>query len=423
MRILYTLGIHCYALAIRLVSPFHTKARQMVRGWRQSRCLLRECAADPRPTLWFHAPSLGEFEQARPLLERLRAEHTDYRICVTFFSPSGYEVRHNYPLADLILYLPPDTWLNARLLVRSLHPEAVFFVKYDYWFNCLDALRRQNVKVYIISAIFRPGQYFFQWYGTWFLRQINRCFTHIFVQNEESLQLLRSHGIDHCSRTGDTRFDRVKAIADQARTDAVVERFVALHRDCPVVLAGSSWPPDEQLLLRYCKEHPDKPLSLILAPHVISESHLTEIERIFGSERCVRYSRMNQSSDETTQQRQVLIIDNIGILATLYRYAYIAYIGGGWGQGIHNILEALTFGVPVLFGPNHQKFQEAKDILACGGGFAHRNYDELRQQLDLLLDDSNRRASAAEACSNYVNNNIGSVQMILDTLQQQSAQN
>lgn len=393
----------------------------MVRGWRQSRRLLKECADDPRPTLWFHAPSLGEFEQARPLLERLRAEHTDYRICVTFFSPSGYEVRHNYPLADLILYLPPDTRINARLLARSLHPQAVFFVKYDFWFNCLDMLRKRNTKVYLISAIFRPSQYFFKWYGVWFRKQIGRCFTHLFVQNEESLQLLRSNGINHCSRTGDTRFDRVQAIADQAQADATVERYLALRADSPVLLAGSSWPPDEELLLRYLQEQPDRPLTLIMAPHVISESHLTDVERHFGAERCVRYSQTGSMPDEQLRQRQVLVIDNMGMLAALYRYAYVAYVGGGFGQGIHNILEALTFGAPVLFGPNHRKFQEAKDILACGGGFTHQNYGELKLHLDRLLDDQACRNEASAACLRYVNQNIGSVQMILDTLRQQPA--
>ncbi|KWW41838.1 MAG: 3-deoxy-D-manno-octulosonic-acid transferase [bacterium F083] len=415
MRTLYSLAIGCYTLVIRLASPFHPKARQMVQGWRRSLHALENCASDSerQPLLWFHASSLGEFEQARPVLEQLRADHPGHRICITFFSPSGYEVRREYPFADLVMYLPPDTRRNARRLVENLRPGVVFFVKYDFWFNYLDALQRKHVPVYIFSAIFRPSHYFFKPYGKWFREQLKRCFTHIFVQNQESLQLLRNYGINQCSRAGDTRFDRVKAIADGAQPNPAVERFARLHKDCTLLIAGSSWPPDERLLQRYMIAQQQRPLCLVLAPHVINASHLDDIVRLFGKEQCVRYSRLEHVADEELARRSVLVVDNIGMLASLYRYARTAYIGGGWGHGIHNILEAVTFGKPVLFGPNHKKFQEAKDILACGGGFAHCNYEELEAQLNLLLDDNERYRAASDACLRYVAQNIGSTQTIL----------
>lgn len=412
MRLLYTIGISCYTLGIRLVSPFHTKARQMVKGWSDCHRQLADLAGDSRPTLWFHAPSLGEFEQARPVLERLHAEKPDHRICVTFFSPSGYEVRCNYPMADRVLYLPPDTPRNARRLVEALHPEMAFFVKYDFWFNYMHALRRKQVPTYIFSAIFRPSQYFFKPYGGWFRRQIAACFTHLFVQNETSLQLLQRFGINQCSLAGDTRFDRVQAIADAAERNAVAETFLA-GRTEPVLVAGSSWLPDEKMIAQYRKHHPN--FTIILAPHVISEEHLTQIEHLFPDS--IRYSRMKSMADTTNlDDRKVLIIDNIGMLASLYRYADVAYIGGGWGHGIHNILEAITFGKPVLFGPNYRKFQEAHDVLACGGGYTYTQYDELQRQLDRLLDDKEAYQKASQACRQYVEANLGSTQIILDTL-------
>lgn len=416
MRLFYTICIRFYALGIRLVSPFHTKARQMVRGWNQCKRQLDSIAADKRPTLWFHASSLGEFEQARPVLERLHADHPNHRICVTFFSPSGYEVRHNYPLADVVLYLPPDTPRNARRMVASLHPEMMFFVKYDFWFNYLEALRIKKIPTYIFSAIFRPSQYFFKSYGGWYCRQLSRCFTHIFVQNEASLQLLQHFGIEHCSLAGDTRFDRVKAIAEKQEPFPSIDRYLSLHANIPVLLAGSSWPPDEEMIDTYLQCHPERPLTVILAPHVIAESHLTEIEQRFGTTHCVRYSQLERSDDDTLRTRRVLIIDNIGMLASLYRYAHVAYIGGGWGHGIHNILEAITFGKPVIFGPNYHKFQEAHDILACGGGFTYNTYDALQRSMDPLLDDADYYQTASQACRQYVEANLGSTEIIVEAL-------
>lgn len=413
MQLLYTLGIYCYTLGIRLASLFNGKARQMVQGWKKCQKQLYAIAADTRPTLWFHASSLGEFEQARPVIEQLHIEHPDYRICVTFFSPSGYEVRHNYQHADIVLYLLPDTRRNARRMIEALHPEAAFFVKYDFWFNYMDALHRNQVRTYLFSAIFRSSQYFFKPYGYWFRRQLKNCFTHIFVQNDSSLQLLQYFGIEQCSKAGDTRFDRVQAIAEKHERFPSIERYLTLHTKAPILLAGSSWQPDEEMIGNYLQRHPNRLLTLIVAPHVIANSHLIEIENRMGKANCIRYSQIEASDENTLRQRNVLIIDNIGMLAALYHYAHVAYIGGGWGHGIHNILEAITFGKPVLFGPNYKKFQEAHDILACGGGFTYNTYDELQQHLNRLLDDSDFYKNASQACQQYVEANIGSTSIIL----------
>lgn len=423
MRILYTIGIYGYTLGVRIASPFNQKARQMVRGWKESFAKLPQAPADGEKRAWFHASSLGEFEQARPVLEKFRREHPEYKICVTFFSPSGYEVRKNYPEADFICYLPMDTPSNARRFVEQLRPSVAFFVKYDFWFNYLNQLALRNVPTFIFSAIFRPNQYFFKGYGKWFRRQLGRCFTHLFVQNEESLELLRSHGITQVSIAGDTRFDRVHAIAQDARRFEEVEQFLSQHPDNKVLLAGSSWEPDEALIKQYL-DHKGEKLTLILAPHVISESHIATIISLFGKEDCTRYSQIGKGCHGNTpqfptsnsQSSKVLIIDNIGMLSSLYRYADVAYIGGGFGRGIHNTLEAITFGKPVVFGPNYRKFKEACDIIALKGGFAHCNYSELAKHLDSLLDNPETYREASETCTQYLNDNLGSSDLILSVV-------
>ena len=359
------------------------------------------------PTAWFHAASLGEFEQARPVLEEYRRRHPQCRVVVTFFSPSGYEVRKNYPLADAVLYLPPDLPHRVRRFLDACRPTVTFFVKYDFWYNYLAELRRRHIPTYLFSAIFRPGQYFFRPWGGWFRRQLRTCYTHLFVQNAESLQLLQNHGIGKCSQAGDTRFDRVHQIAMAAEGDVAVERWLAGH-DGPVLVCGSTWPPDEELLHRWQAENPD--WRLILAPHVIGEEHLKQIEALFPDS--IRYSI--SSTESICSTPKVLIIDNIGLLSKLYRYATVAYIGGGFGVGIHNILEAVTFGKPVLFGPNYHKFQEARDIIDRGGGFAVTDPASFRAQFATLLS---RLATASQACLDYMNANLGSTEKILDTIE------
>lgn len=414
-HILYNTGIALYGAAVRLAAFWNTKARQMAKGWKATWGSPRL----ERPTAWFHAASLGEYEQARPVIAHFRQEHPDYRVWVTFFSPSGYEVRKNTTEADRVTYLPIDTPNNARRLVELINPSVAIFVKYDFWFNTLRELRRRGVPTFIVSAIFRPSHYFFKPYGGWFRRQLD-CFTHIFVQNDESLRLLRSHGIERCSLTGDTRFDRVSEIAQSCPDDPVVEHFLQnAEGGTKCLIAGSSWEPDEQNLKLWLDCCQRKPM-LILAPHVISESHLAKIEQLYGGESCTRYSQLAEAlkhpSTQAPKHSSILIIDNIGLLSRLYRYADVAYIGGGFGRGIHNILEAVTYGKPVVFGPNHRKFQEAVDLIGRGGAFAYTKADELPPLLDRLLTDQATHDRAADVCRRYMEANIGCTGKIISTV-------
>ncbi len=407
MRLFYTIGIWFYTLGVHIAALCgHKHAALMVRGWK--------AAVPPteggRNTAWFHAASLGEFEQARPVLEEYRRRHPDHRIVLTFFSPSGYEVRKNYAQADVVCYLPPDLPCVVRRFLDTVQPSVAFFVKYEFWYNYLGELRRRGVPTYIFSAIFRPGQYFFKPWGGWFRRQLRQCYTHIFVQNTESLDLLKSHGIAQCTLAGDTRFDRVHQIALQAEGDKVVDCFLEGYTG-QVLVCGSTWPPDEELLQATVNQ---ENIKLILAPHVIAEEHLKQIEALFPDS--IRYSQLN--TEHLTQNTQsVLVIDNIGLLSKLYRYASVAYIGGGFGVGIHNILEAVTFGKPVLFGSNYHKFQEARDIIERGGGWSVGNAKELDCCLAPLLTDPDAHHRASQACTDYMQQNLGSTDIILSTIE------
>lgn len=409
MRLIYTIAIHLYTLGIRTAALFgHSKARLMVAGWKEVPAALARLETG-KPTVWFHAASLGEFEQARPVLEAYRQRHPECQVLVTFFSPSGYEVRKNYAQAEAICYLPMDTPGNVRRFLDTVHPDKVFFVKYEFWYNYLSVLRQRDIDTYIFSAIFRPEQYFFKWYGRWFLRQIGLCFKHLFVQNEESLRLLKGHGIDHCSLAGDTRYDRVHQIAQASEPDAVVEKFLDGY-DGPVLVAGSTWPPDEQLLARLHESKEWFPERIIIAPHEIHEEHLRSIEALFPNS--IRYSQLKQSNNQTIKQSQTLIIDNIGLLSKLYRYATVAYIGGGFGVGIHNILEAVAYGKPVVFGPNHHKFQEAHDIIELGGGMIVDEHPDVSFLRKLFTDDDIYHA-ASDACLQLMHRNLGSTNIII----------
>lgn len=416
MRIIYTIGIYCYTFGIRVAALFgHEKARLMVQGWKSQPAAMDKLSKD-RPTVWFHAASLGEFEQARPVLEAYRQRHPDHQVLVTFFSPSGYEVRKNYSQAEAACYLPMDTPGNVRRFLDAAHPDKVFFVKYEFWYNYLNALRQRGTDTYIFSAIFRPNQYFFKWYGGWFLRQIGLCFKHLFVQNEESLQLLKNHAINHCSIAGDTRYDRVNQIVQAAERDAVVEKFLEGY-DGKVLVAGSTWPPDEQLLARLRESKKWFPERIIIAPHEIHEEHLHSIEALFPDS--IRYSEcinaLTQSHNNTFTHSKVLIIDNIGLLSKLYRYATVAYIGGGFGVGIHNILEAVAYGKPVVFGPNYHKFQEAHDLIDLGGCMIVDEHPDVSFLRKLFTDDDIYQA-ASDACMQLMRRNLGSTDIILKTV-------
>jgi len=415
MRILYSLAIGIYALGVRCAALFNNKAALMRKGWHKWEAKFPKQTINGKKTAWFHASSLGEFEQARPVMEQFRSQHPEYKIVLTFFSPSGYEVRKNYDGADIVCYLPPDTRRNARMLMQTIHPDIALFVKYDFWFNYLDALRRRGTPTYLFSSIFRPSQYFFKWYGSWFARQL-QCYRHIFVQNEESLKLLRNVSVNRCSIAGDTRFDRVSAIAQQAQRFPAVERFIG-HTDTPVLMAGSSWEPDEANIHHFAQSY-SRHIKLILAPHLIGESHLQQIEKLFGPDNCIRYSHINPDSyDDTASQRNVLIIDNIGMLSSLYRYATVAYIGGGFGRGIHNTLEAAIFGCPVCFGPNYQKFQEARQLIDCGGARSYQTASQLCDILSQWFDDDTSRQAAAKACNDYMQSHLGATRQITDTIE------
>ena len=400
---LYNIIIYLYLLGVAVYSLFNEKVRKMWRGERAAFGVLREKVDPSAKYVWFHAASLGEFEQGRPLMEQLRRERPDLKILLTFFSPSGYEVRKNYEGADIVCYLPLDTITNARRFLRTVRPVMAFFIKYEFWYNYLHILKHRGVPVYSVSSIFRPDQVFFKWYGRQYGRVLH-CFTHFFVQNEQSRELLASIGITDVSIAGDTRFDRVLQIKEQARELPVVESFVG---NAPkVFVAGSSWPPDEEIFIRYFREHPE--WKLIIAPHVINESHLQQIEKMLEGRKVVRYTNPGNLEDA-----EVLIIDCFGLLSSIYHYGNVAYVGGGFGVSIHNTVEAAVWSVPVIFGPNNQKFQEAQELKACGGGMEITGYDDFARQMGRLSADEAELREAGKAAGNYVNGKAGAVQRIL----------
>ena len=401
---IYNLIIYFYLLGVAIYSRFNEKVRRMWRGEREAFRVLKEKVDPEAKYVWFHAASLGEFEQGRPLMERLRQEHPEYKILLTFFSPSGYEVRKNYEGADIICYLPLDTPVNAIRFLRLVRPVMAFFIKYEFWYNYLHILKHRHVPVYSVSSIFRPDQVFFKWYGRQYGRVLN-CFTHFFVQNEVSKQLLEKIHITEVSVVGDTRFDRVLQIKEAAKQLSVVEAF---KQDYKVFVAGSSWPPDEEIFIRYFNEHKD--WKLIIAPHVIGEDHLAQIESLLEGRRVVRYK---DATEEQVKDADVLIINCFGLLSSIYHYGDIAYVGGGFGVGIHNVLEAAVWDVPVFFGPNNQKFQEAQGLKAAGGGFDFKTYEEFAARMDRFLTDADERKTAGDAAGKFVQSLAGATEKVL----------
>ena len=432
-------------------SLFNKKIKKMWRGEREAVDLLKEKVDPTAKYVWFHAASLGEFEQGRPLIEQLKATHPEYKILLTFFSPSGYEVRKNYEGADIVCYLPLDTIRNARRFLRAVHPVMAFFIKYEFWYNYLHILRHRGVPVYSVSSIFRPGQVFFKWYGRNYAKVLH-CITHFFVQNEVSLQLLKGIGIDEATVVGDTRFDRVLQIKEQAKKLPIVEAFKGINgkgdackddlsedacngdfsedackgalsedackkdlsengcKGCKVFVAGSSWQPDEDIFIRFFNDHPD--WKLIIAPHVIGEDHLAYILDKLQM-KAVRYT---QATEQSAAEARCLIIDCFGLLSTIYRYGEIAYVGGGFGVGIHNVPEAAVWGVPVLFGPNNKRFQEAQDLLACKGSFEVTDYDSFNTIISRLISDDKFRHQCGEASANYVKSRSGATDIIMKSV-------
>ena len=403
---IYNLIIYVYLLGVAIYSRFNEKVRKMWRGEREAFRILKEKVDPDAKYVWFHAASLGEFEQGRPLMEQLRKEHPEYKILLTFFSPSGYEVRKNYEGADIITCLPLDTITNARRFLRLVRPVMAFFIKYEFWYNYLHILKHRNVPVYSVSSIFRPDQVFFKWYGRQYGRVLN-CFTYFFVQNEISKDLLGRIGIHQVSIVGDTRFDRVLQIKEASKQLPLVETF---KQDAKVFVAGSSWPPDEEIFIKYFNEHRD--WKLIIAPHVIGEDHLRQIEKLLEGRKIVRYTDAENAS---LSDAEVLIVNCFGLLSSIYHYGDVAYVGGGFGVGIHNLLEAAVWDVPVFFGPNNQRFQEAQELKRCGG-FEITNYKDFEQQMNRFAADEAYRAAQGQLAGQFVKQQAGATAQILSSV-------
>ena len=360
--------------------------------------------------IWFHCASLGEFEQGRPLMEKIKNQQPDVKILLTFFSPSGYEIRKNYAGADFIFYLPMDTPSNAKKFVEIVNPQRVFFVKYEFWFNYLSELKNRNIPTYLVSGIFREDHHFFKRTGAWFRKQLS-AFTHFFLQDERSVELLNLIGYKNTTLAGDTRFDRVFEVAKNVKQIDLVKQFVGSYK---IIIAGSSWLEDEKIISNFRFQISD--FKLIIAPHEIDEKHLTSIEAEFiplsrGAGVCLRYSLANENN---IKDAQILIIDNIGLLSSLYQYGTIAFIGGGFGKGIHNILEAATFGLPVIFGPKYQKFAEAKELIKLGGAFSINDVSEFEKVMSLLSDEQVLK-TASQISRMYVQGRVGATEKILSS--------
>jgi 3-deoxy-D-manno-octulosonic-acid transferase len=410
LQFLYSLGLALYALLLRLAAPFNPKAAAWVAG-RQGLLphIEQALAGDATPRLWVHCASLGEFEQGRPLIEGLRRQYPGHKIVLTFFSPSGYEVRKSWPGADYVFYLPLDTADNAERFVAAVQPRLAIFVKYEFWYYFLRQLHKQHIPAVVVAAIFRPRQVFFKPWGGFF-RQILGQLSHIFTQNDASAELLRSRGLAHVSVAGDTRFDTVAATAlAPARPLPLAEAFVA--DGAPVLVAGSTWPEDLPALAPLLRKHA-RAMRFIVAPHEVSESHLQEIEAaLLGL--TVRYSR---ATPETVASARLLLIDNVGMLSQLYRFGRFAYIGGAFGAGLHNTLEAAAFGLPVFFGPRYERFQEAVELVQLGCAFSVQSPQQLESAFDRLYYNEEARLKVQDMSLDYVHSHAGATDRILKEL-------
>ena len=423
---IYNIVIYFVLWGIAIASLFNEKVRKMWRGEREAFKILKQKVDPSAKYVWFHAASLGEFEQGRPLMERIRKEYPQYKILLTFYSPSGYEVRKNYEGADIICYMPVDTRLNAIRFLRLVRPVMAFFIKYEFWSNFLHILKHRNIPTYSVSSIFREDQVFFKWYGRSYANVL-KCFTRFFVQNEESKRLLEGIGITDVDVVGDTRFDRVLQIKEAAKHLPICEAFrkgVAVSSsssalssfdpekesrpDFKVFVAGSSWPPDENIFIRFFNEHKD--WRLLIAPHVIAEEHLKLILSLLKNKKVVRYT---QTNPEEAAKADVLIIDCFGLLSSMYNYGDIAYIGGGFGVGIHNTLEAAVWNMPVIFGPNNKKFQEAQGLLKSGGGFEITNYESFEGLMNSMINNPAFLKQAGDKAGAFVASLSGATGKVL----------
>lgn len=406
MIFLYKTAIFLYFLIARIISPFNKKAHFFVKGRKTWRKNLAVKVDKNERYIWFHCASLGEFEQGRPVIEEIKKQFPKYKIILTFFSPSGYEIRKNYNLVDIVAYLPIDTKKNARDFILLINPEKVFFVKYEFWYFYISELNKRKIPLFIISAIFRRNQQFFKntpWGKLY--RKILFHFEHIFIQDEISAQFLKSIGITNYTISGDTRFDRVATIAQNSVNIPVFEKF---RENAPILIAGSTWKPDEELLTEYINN--SKYTKFIIAPHEVSETNVNRLLQMLKIP-TVRFSHIEMAEID---KFRVILIDSIGLLSSVYRYGNVAYIGGGFGVGIHNILEAATFGLPVIFGTNYSKYKEAVDLISRGGAFTITNFDQLKTIAETLLYDDKANKKASEICSQYIKENVGSTKLIIE---------
>nr|WP_315554101.1 glycosyltransferase N-terminal domain-containing protein [Segatella oris] len=405
---MYNIVIYLYLIGVAIASLFNKKVKKMWAGERQAVKVLKEKVDPEARYIWFHAASLGEFEQGRPLIEHLRETHPEYKILLTFFSPSGYEVRKNYEGADIICYLPLDTIRNARRFLRAVKPVMAFFIKYEFWYNYLHILQHRGVPTYSVSSIFRPDQIFFQWYGRQYGRVL-KCFTHFFVQNMESKALLAKLGITDVDVVGDTRFDRVLQIKEASKQLPIVEQFTAHAQK--VFVAGSSWLPDEEIFIKYFDIHKD--WKLIIAPHVISDEHLSQIFELLKGRRVVRYT---EATEENVKDAEILIIDCFGLLSSIYHYGTVSYVGGGFGVGIHNVLEAAVWDIPVVFGPNNKHFQEAQGLMLVQGGFEINDYQSFRDLMMRFETDASFLQNAGENAGAFVKSRAGATAKVMENV-------
>ncbi len=405
---MYSFFIYVYSLLVRFASLFNKKAALMCEGQSQTFDILSRKINPGEKYIWFHAASLGEFEQGRPIIEKIKAQKPEYKILLTFFSPSGYEVRKNYNLADVICYLPFDTPNNVRKFLDLAQPSMAIFIKYEFWANYLNTLKQRNIPTYIISAIFRPEQIFFKWYGM-FYRNVLRCFNHLYVQDRESVKLLESVSVTNVTVTGDTRYDRVWDICQSAKNIPEIDSFVYDNKGNKIktLIAGSSWPQDENIFIPYFNDCPD--IKLIIAPHEIHASHLEMIESLLKRP----YIRLSEAKGKNLSEYDCVIIDCFGLLSSIYRYGEIAYIGGGFGAGIHNTLEAAVYGIPVVFGKKYGKFKEAKDLIAVGGGFSISESSEFEKLMNRFISDEEFLLSSGKASLKLVESNLGVSEKIM----------
>ena len=399
MKTLYNIAMGCYRLGIAAVAPWHKKAKLWQNGRKNLFARMRESIDNRCPIIWVHVASLGEFEQGRPIIEKIKAERPEYKILLTFFSPSGYEIRKNYQGADYIFYLPLDTASNAREFLDIVKPKMAIFVKYEYWINLLAELRKRNIRTYIVSAIFRRDSVFFRSTGGMW-REALKTFDTIFVQDEKSKELLAELGHTNVVVAGDTRFDRVAQIAAAAKKIEIIEQFQGGSR---LFVAGSSWGPDEDLIVRLANENPT--IKFVVAPHEMEESRMAKIEQTaMGG--AVRYTKI----DGNISDKQILILDTMGMLSSVYGYADFSYIGGGFGVGIHNTLEAATFGLPIAFGPNYQKFKEARDMIALGAATSITTFEELNNWFAPLRDNCDHLTAVSAISKEYTAKNQGATE-------------